>query len=143
MNDIGVIRWLAAGGLLLGLVAAAGSAAAQGSPEQRKLCGPEAVRLCKEFVPNVEKVTECMTAKKAELSAACRNVMFGASKSAAPAKAPEKAASAHTARAKAKAERRAAQRTERAAERKAEHACKTPKGHTKKHYTCKAVRTRG
>lgn len=43
-----------------------------GTPEQRRACRKDAMRLCREFVPNVEKITTCMEANKAQLSPACR-----------------------------------------------------------------------
>lgn len=59
---------LPAGLLLIGLHAAA----AQGTPEERQACTPDAMRLCSEFVPDVPKITKCMTAKHAQLSKECR-----------------------------------------------------------------------
>lgn len=130
MNNRRLIRrWsLATGGLLIGLAAVAAPAAAQGSAEQRRACAPDAVRLCNEFIPNVEKVTACMAAKKAELSEACREAMFAA-KAAAPA-----VASSHR---KTHAARKAERRSYRATA-----SCETAKGH-KKYKNCKPVRTRG
>jgi len=57
-----------AGLLLLGLAAAA----AQGTPEQRRACAPDAMRLCSDFIPDVPKITKCMKAKYRQLSEACR-----------------------------------------------------------------------
>lgn len=57
--------------LLIGLAAAA----AQGSPEQRRACAPDAMRLCSEFIPNVPKITKCMIAKRRQLSKSCREAM--------------------------------------------------------------------
>lgn len=59
---------LPAGLLLIGLHAAA----AQGTPEERQACTPDAMRLCSDFVPDVPKITKCMTAKHAQLSKECR-----------------------------------------------------------------------
>jgi hypothetical protein len=122
-------RSLAAGCLLIGVAIAAAPAQAQGSAAQRRACGPDAVRLCHEFIPDVAKVTACMTAKKAELSEACRNEMFAA-KTAAPV-----VASSHS---KTRAERSA----ERRAASSAKAGCEMAKGH-KKYKHCKVVRTRG
>jgi len=48
-----------------------GGAAAQGSPEERQACAPDAVRLCSEFIPDVPKITACMKRKHRELSQDC------------------------------------------------------------------------
>jgi hypothetical protein len=60
----------------LGLACAAGLAAApagaQGTPEQRQACQPDAMRLCSEFIPDVERITACMTKNRLRLSAPCR-----------------------------------------------------------------------
>jgi hypothetical protein len=137
MSNIRVIRrWsIAAGGLLIGLAAAAAPAAAQGSAEQRRACAPDAVRLCGEFIPNVEKVTACMTAKKADLSGACRDAMFAA-QSGSPV-----VASSHKKTRVARAERNAKHRAKHAA-KSATASCEMAKGH-KKYKNCKVVRTRG
>ena len=137
MSNIRAIRrWsFAAGGLLIGLAAAAAPAAAQGSAEQRRACGPDAVRLCGEFVPNVEKVTACMTAKKAELSGACRDAM-DAAKPGSPV-----VASSHKKTRVARAERKAKHGAKNTA-KSAAASCEMAKGH-KKYKNCKVVRARG
>ena len=65
-------------GMLLGLAltAAASPAAAQGTPEQRAACENDAMRLCGQFVPDVQRITACMRAKRRQLSPRCRAV-FG------------------------------------------------------------------
>jgi hypothetical protein len=50
---------------------------AQASPDVQQACTPDAMRLCSEFVPDVAKITACMTAKHAQLSSACRIAMRG------------------------------------------------------------------
>ena len=42
------------------------------TPEQQQACTPDAMRLCGEFVPNVDAITACMIQKKAQLSPECR-----------------------------------------------------------------------
>ncbi|OAF06380.1 hypothetical protein AYJ54_17240 [Bradyrhizobium centrolobii] len=42
------------------------------TPEQQQACSPDAMRLCGEFVPNVDAITACMVQKKAQLSPPCR-----------------------------------------------------------------------
>jgi hypothetical protein len=59
----------------LGLAAAVlapAIALAQGTPEQRAACQPDAMRLCSEFIPDVDAITACMTKKRLRLSHACR-----------------------------------------------------------------------
>ncbi|MBR1222969.1 hypothetical protein JQ557_33555 [Bradyrhizobium sp. U87765 SZCCT0131] len=50
----------------------AGMAQAAGTPEQRRACRADAMRLCRDFVPNVSRITACMERNKAKLSPACR-----------------------------------------------------------------------
>jgi hypothetical protein len=72
------VSWpaLSAGLLLIGMSAAGiGGAAAQGSPEARQACTPDAMRLCSDFIPDVPKITKCMIAKRAQLSKECRVAM--------------------------------------------------------------------
>ena len=57
---------------------------AQGTPEQREACAPDAIRLCQDTIPDVGRTTVCMRAHRAELSPACK-VAFDAG---APAPAP-------------------------------------------------------
>ncbi|MDD1537257.1 MULTISPECIES: hypothetical protein [unclassified Bradyrhizobium] len=40
--------------------------------EEQQACTPDAMRLCSEFVPNVDAITGCMIRKKAQLSPQCR-----------------------------------------------------------------------
>lgn len=42
------------------------------TPEQQQACSGDAMRLCSEFVPNVDAITACMIQKKAQLSPQCR-----------------------------------------------------------------------
>jgi len=62
---------LPVGLLLIGLA----GAYAQGTPEQRQACAPDAMRLCSDFIPDVAKITKCMKAKHKQLSEACRVAM--------------------------------------------------------------------
>ncbi len=41
------------------------------TPEEQQACTPDAMRLCSEFVPNVDAITACMIKKKAQLSPQC------------------------------------------------------------------------
>lgn len=49
----------------------AGSAQAQGTPEQRRACTPDVYRLCAGEIPNVRAITACLRRQKASLSPAC------------------------------------------------------------------------
>lgn len=42
------------------------------SPEQQQACTPDAMRLCGAYIPDVDRITACMTANKAQLSPGCR-----------------------------------------------------------------------
>ncbi len=48
------------------------SADAAGTPEQRRACRADAMKFCREFVPNVRKVTSCMERNMRRLSPACQ-----------------------------------------------------------------------
>jgi hypothetical protein len=52
-------------------------AAAQADDAARQACTPDAMRLCGDVIPDVAKVTACMKAKRALLSAPCRLIMSG------------------------------------------------------------------
>ncbi len=58
----------------LGLMLAPVPAAAQGTPEQRAACEGDAMRLCGQFVPDVERITACMHQNRRYLSPRCRAV---------------------------------------------------------------------
>ena len=61
-------------GLALIAAFAASPAAAQGTPEQRAACEDDAMRLCGQFVPDVQRITACMHARRSQLSPRCRAV---------------------------------------------------------------------
>jgi hypothetical protein len=44
------------------------------TPEQQQMCQGDAMRLCGEFIPDVDRITTCMIAKKSQLSDGCRAV---------------------------------------------------------------------
>ena len=50
-------------------------AVAQGSPEARRACTPDAMRLCSEYTSDVSQTTRCMMAKRAQWSPECRAAM--------------------------------------------------------------------
>jgi hypothetical protein len=48
------------------------SAAEAYTPEQQQACTGDALQLCGEFVPDVDRVTACMIRRKSQLSPGCR-----------------------------------------------------------------------
>ncbi|MCP4621507.1 MAG: hypothetical protein GY844_34320 [Bradyrhizobium sp.] len=42
------------------------------TPEQQQACTPDAMRLCGNYVPDVDRITACMIANKSQLSPECR-----------------------------------------------------------------------
>ena len=48
------------------------AAAGAHTPEQEQACSSDAFRLCSAAIPDVNRVTACMVAKKSQLSPACR-----------------------------------------------------------------------
>jgi hypothetical protein len=55
---------------------------AQGTPDQQQACAPDAMRLCSDAMPDVAKITACMSAKHALLSQACKTAMLAGSRHA-------------------------------------------------------------
>ncbi|QPF90622.1 hypothetical protein [Bradyrhizobium commune] len=60
----------AVAGLALAMLIQPGTGFAY-TPEQQQACTPDAMRLCSEFVPNVDAITTCMIQKKTQLSPQC------------------------------------------------------------------------
>ncbi len=48
-----------------------------GTPEEQAACQPEVFRLCREFIPDVPKITACLKREVRSLTPACRAVMTG------------------------------------------------------------------
>jgi hypothetical protein len=61
---------------LLSLIASPASVIAQGTPEARRACTPDALRLCSAFIPDADQITACLRQRNAELSDACRQVIL-------------------------------------------------------------------
>jgi len=61
------------------------SAANAYTPEQQQACTPDALRLCGDAIPDVDRVTACMIARKAQLSPGCRVYFRSPEPVAAPA----------------------------------------------------------
>jgi hypothetical protein len=60
------------------------------TPEEQQACQPDAFRLCSSEIPDVDRVTACMVAKKSQLSPECRKFFRNdpePSAAAAPARA--------------------------------------------------------
>jgi len=58
--------------LALGLSVSVGPAAGQTyTPEQEQACTGDAFRLCSSEIPDIDRVTACMVAKKSQLSPPC------------------------------------------------------------------------
>ena len=53
------------------------AAAQQWTPKQRADCEPDAMRLCNQYVPDVQRVSACMSHYRRYLSPACRAVLYG------------------------------------------------------------------
>jgi hypothetical protein len=55
------------------LIAMGSSAAlAQGTEEERRACTPDVMRLCRQFIPSVSAITQCLIDRRAELNPDCR-----------------------------------------------------------------------
>ena len=65
----------------LALTFASGPAAAQQwTPEQRAACEPDAMRLCQQYIPDIDRVRACMAHYRRYLSPACRALFEGGAK---------------------------------------------------------------
>jgi hypothetical protein len=53
----------------------------EGTPEQREACTPDAMHLCNAYIPDAERVKECLAQHVGDLSAACREVFEKGQKS--------------------------------------------------------------
>jgi hypothetical protein len=49
----------------------------QGTPEQQAACQPDVMRLCGNFIPDVERIVPCLKYNEPNLSPACHAVFFG------------------------------------------------------------------
>jgi hypothetical protein len=58
----------------VGFAPAPATAQSRGTPEQQQACQPDAMRLCSEFIPDVERITACMVKNRIRLSPPCRAV---------------------------------------------------------------------
>lgn len=54
------------------LLTGAAAAHAAGTAADRRACRSDAMRLCREFIPNTQRITACMRRNMAQLSPACQ-----------------------------------------------------------------------
>jgi hypothetical protein len=57
------------------------------TPDQQQRCQGDAMRLCGEFIPDVDRITACMSAKYSQLSDGCK-VVFANQPAQAAAASP-------------------------------------------------------
>jgi hypothetical protein len=69
-------RVLSVVAFLIFLAHQADNARAQVFEETRQACAPEAMRLCRDSIPDIPKITACMEAKYAEINLDCRIAMI-------------------------------------------------------------------
>jgi len=69
-NRSGVLA--AAGSLALLLTAAPASAQA---PDAADRCTPDVMRLCSEFVPDADRIVQCLKVKRRQLSPSCASAL--------------------------------------------------------------------
>jgi hypothetical protein len=48
----------------------------QGTPEQQAACQPDVMRLCGNFIPDVDRIVACLKTNEPNLNPACHDVMF-------------------------------------------------------------------
>jgi hypothetical protein len=51
-------------------------ASAQGTPEEQAACQPDVMRLCGNFIPDVDRIVACLKYNEPNLNPACHDVMF-------------------------------------------------------------------
>ncbi|MFO1110348.1 MAG: hypothetical protein U1E61_14265 [Bradyrhizobium sp.] len=78
-------KFLAATALAFGLMTTSCLAYTQ---EQQQLCTGDAMRLCSNEIPDVDRITACMIAKRAQLSEGCKSVFLKMEPTATPANYP-------------------------------------------------------
>jgi hypothetical protein len=69
-----LIKRLGIVGLALWGIAMPTASFALGTDAERAACTPDVFRLCASEIPNVDRIIACMIAKKASLSAPCKQV---------------------------------------------------------------------
>jgi hypothetical protein len=78
----------AAIGLLFAGLAMTGGAtpAAAQAANAADLCTPDVMRLCNAYIPDADRIVVCLKAKRAQLSAGCRNALTPTAASASKRK---------------------------------------------------------
>jgi hypothetical protein len=66
---------------LVSVIASPAASIAQGTPEARQACTPDAFRLCSEHIPDADEIAACLRERHAELSDACRKFVAAGTKS--------------------------------------------------------------
>jgi hypothetical protein len=66
---------------LVSVIASPATSIAQGTPEARRACTPDAFRLCSAHIPDADEVAACLRERNAELSDACRKFVAAGMKS--------------------------------------------------------------
>jgi hypothetical protein len=51
-------------------------ASAQGTPQEQAACQPDVMRLCGNFIPDVDRIVACLKYNESNLNPACHDVMF-------------------------------------------------------------------
>ena len=69
---LAVVGILSLAALALTAFMSVSAAHAAGTLEQRRACRADAKKFCREYIPNVRRITACMEANKQRLSPACR-----------------------------------------------------------------------
>jgi hypothetical protein len=64
-------KWLVASVLAFGMLT---TSAFAHTAEQEQMCSGDAMRLCGEFIPSVDRITACMIQKYSQLSDGCKSV---------------------------------------------------------------------
>src|ERR1700754_4889383 len=60
----------------LSIIGLNGALAQQGTPEQQAACQPDVMRLCGQFIPDVDRIVACLKYNEPNLNPACHDVMF-------------------------------------------------------------------
>ena len=66
---------------LVFVIASPAASIAQGTPEAREACTPDAFRLCSAHIPDADGVAACLRERSAELSDSCRKFVRAGTRS--------------------------------------------------------------